>query len=322
MATPTREPFAQIPRTLLLDSTVSAEAVRLFGFIATIQPKLDGWREVHTKTLAAAFGIQERHVKKLTARLVATGWLTKTGHGGCNRPARYLLGKVKTMSSQDTVFDQNHVLSGHGQEVDTADTLSTGEVRGNAARARETATAETADTAPGKKEFFKLHVGFIPPSGWEPILSKAQQARLDTGKGPLPISESFLIEKFCQRKVGKELTLDVIEHDLTEWYVREKPPRKTGGTQRTDTLAAPAPALPTTPAPALPTTPPSELISQLVAQLASSKNLTAPVRSAPQAATQDSTWNSNLERRARLAAEFQAIHGYPLPENCRALTSV
>ena len=307
------ESFAQVPRALLLDPVVPAEAIRVYALIATFKPDQDGGRYVHNKTLAAALGIKDRQVKKLTAKLCAAGWLLKTGDGGCNRPVRYLLRKVKTMSSEDTVSGQNHVLRGHGQVVDTADSLSTGVVRGNAPRARETAPL-TAGTAPGKKEFLRLHVGFIPPCGWEPILVKARQARLEAGKGPLPISQTFLIGKFLQRKVGKELTLDVIESDLIEWYVREKPPRKTGGTPRPATPAVPPVMVQVSPPTAVP--PPEGLITAIMAKLAgetSLKNL-GNDRPIPQASPLPLT--NNPERRARYAAEYQATHGYPLPENC------
>lgn len=309
---PPRESFAQVPHALLIDPAVPAEAVRIYGLIATFKPDQDGGRYVHNKTLAAKLDIKDRQVKKLTAKLCAASWLLKTGDGGCNRPVRYLLHKVKTMSSEDTVYGQNHVLRGHGQVVDTAEYITTGEVRGNAPRARKTAPL-TAGTAPGKKEFLKLHVGFVPPGSWEPILVKARQARLEAGKGPLPISEAFLIEKFLQRKAGKELTLDVIESDLREWYCREKPPRKTGGTQRPATPAAP-PVMAQVPPPTAP--PPEGLITVIVAQLAGDKSLKnlSNARPIPQASPLPLT--ENPERRARFAAEFKATHGHPLPENC------
>lgn len=313
---PPREPFAQIPHALLLDHSVPAEAVRAYGVICACSPAPDGWRYLHAKKLAAQLGINERNAKRYTAQLCKAGWLHKEGDGGCNRPARYRPLTVKTMSSGDTVSDQNHVTRRHGQEVDTADSSTMAVVSGNSPRARENASA-TAGTAPGKKEFLKLHVGFVPPGGWKPILGKARKARLDAGKGSLPISEEFLIEKFLQRKAGKELTIDVIESDLMEWYCLEKPPRK----QRPATPARTAepPTNPTVTAAPLDASPrPSELREMLAAL---TKKTSAPLATLPSpriAAPSQERFESNPARRARLAEQAR-MAGTPLPANCQAV---
>ena len=318
---PPRESFAQVPLALLIDPAVSDKAARVYALICTVKPDPDGGRYVHNKTLAAALGIKERNIQRQTAQLCAAGWLAKTGDGGCNRPARYLPFKVKTMTLDDMVSGQNHVIQRHGQVVDTADSVSMAEVRGNATRARGT-TPLTAGTPAGKKEFLKLHVGFIPPCGWEPILVKARQARLEAGLGPLPIRDDFLIEKFLQRKAGKELTLDVIESDLIEWYCREKPPRKTGGTPRPATPAA-APVLPKVPPPTA-APPPDGAIKNLMALLAENKSLNqSNARPLPQAApcavSPEVKVKLDPKRRAEWAAEHQEKLGCPLPANCHVI---
>ena len=299
------------PPALVLDRSVSAESFRVYALIATFPPDQDGWRSVHHKTLAAALGITERNIQKHTVKLRAAGWLSKTGDGGCNRAARYLLHKVKTTSPDDVVSDQNHVARRRGQVVDTTASLTTGEVRGKAPRARKTAPL-TAGTAPGRKEFLRLHCGFIPPCGWEPIIVKARQARLEAGKGPLPISETFLIEKFLQHKVGKELTLDVIESDFIEWYVREKPPRKTGGTPRPATPAVPPVTVQVSHPTAVP--PPEGWINDIMAKLAGEKSLKnlGNARPIPQASPAP---HQDPQRRARLRE--RAVAAGALPEHCR-----
>lgn len=88
--------FAMVPKALAHDRTVSNAQKAMYLAIAAWTPNKDGGRYIHCSELGAALGIKEGQVRKLTAQLCAAGWLTKSGDGGRNRPARYLPLQEKT----------------------------------------------------------------------------------------------------------------------------------------------------------------------------------------------------------------------------------
>lgn len=76
----------RIPTDLIADRPkISDKAVRLYGLIVSTFPASDGWREVQVKTLTHQLRVGENKIRRLTAQLVAKGWLIKEGKGG----ARY-----------------------------------------------------------------------------------------------------------------------------------------------------------------------------------------------------------------------------------------
>lgn len=148
--------FAMVPQALVVDGSVTDAALRAWCFIASWTPnKKDGMRYIFCSQLAEKMGIKERQVKRLTAQLCAAGWLLKEGDGGCNRPARYRPMQEKTLSSQDMVLEQNPVITGHGQSVNTLCYKTSVSVDPSRAR----------NANAGDKNRFKLQTDFTPPRG-------------------------------------------------------------------------------------------------------------------------------------------------------------
>ena len=222
-------PFALIPQELVRDRTVSDAAFRTYAIICSWTPnKKDGLRYIHRSDLAEALAIKEPQIGRLTAQLCGAGWLLKSGDGGRNRPARYQPLQRKTMHSEDRVSDENPILRGSGQSVDTLSLYkpSVDEVDSDA-RARANAPAADASIS-GDKYRFPLPHDFRPPQAW---IDAARLERSATGQPPLsPLQIDALITKFVGAKTQRGKPMDQARWQLAfiEWFVRENhKPKKT-----------------------------------------------------------------------------------------------
>ena len=224
-------PFALIPQELVRDRTVSDAAFRTYAIICSWTPnKKDGLRYIHRSDLAEALAIKEPQIGRLTAQLCGAGWLLKSGDGGRNRPARYQPLQRKTMHSEDRVSDENPILRGSGQSVDTLSLYkpSVDEVDSDA---RERARAPAADASiSGDKYRFPLPPNFRPPQSW---IDAARLERSAAGQPPLsPLQIDALITKFVVAKTQRGKPMDQARWQLAfiEWFVRENhKPQKTLG---------------------------------------------------------------------------------------------
>lgn len=222
-------PFALIPQELVRDRTVSDAAFRTYAIICSWTPnKKDGLRYIHRSDLAEALAIKEPQIGRLTAQLCGAGWLLKSGDGGRNRPARYQPLQRKTMPSEDRVSDENPILRGSGQSVDTLSLYkpSVDEVDSDT-RARANAPAADASTFSDKYRFPLPH-DFRPPQSW---IDAARLERSAAGQPPLsPLQIDALITKFVGAKTQRGKPMDQARWQLAfiEWFVRENhKPQKT-----------------------------------------------------------------------------------------------
>lgn len=72
----------------LLDKSVTLNMIRVYTALALF-PEKEGVRSPTRQQLADLTGLPLNHISQATARLVESGWLTKTGKGGQKAPAAY-----------------------------------------------------------------------------------------------------------------------------------------------------------------------------------------------------------------------------------------
>jgi hypothetical protein len=336
--------FAILPESLLLDRSLSAEAKVMYGIIASWTPnKKDGLRYIHRSELATAFGIKELQVSRLTRQLCASGWLTKSGDGGCNRPARYLPLQEKTLSSEDRSLDACPILSRQGQSVNTLNYKISVSVANP--RARENDREDDADHA-GDKNRFYLPTDFRPEEEW---LIAARQARAAAGKPSLSPGEAEkLLIKFVSKKGAKRrMDWKLWRRAFIDWFVsedtktkktvarKESAPSHTASPLPTPAESPPAPEMPTAILPTpevvnvaenadaavtapIPSTPPhdlSGLFKALAGKTAMPRDTGYQSRPAVRGAQQGAGFQSDPDRRAFFAAQLAALE-MPIPANC------